>query len=175
MTTNVLLNETGTEPIRSEDEFFILKREDISYRLVNESKSQYNGEGYLILTSHRLVLFPRRQNTHFKAIEIPLRQIYQEEFKQPLFGKNYLTGKCNPVFASPLGAFTFTIWLKGNRMGTLIGAFYTLIDSLRNNQLRDHDENVTRCLRENNFNELFAIDPEDNSFIFSVNCVSSFI
>ena len=121
MTTNILLDETGREPIRSEDEYFILKRNDISYRILLESKTQYTGEGYLILTSNRLVIFPTKQNCHFKAIEIPLRQIYQEEFKQPLFGKNYLTGKCNPVFASPLGAFTFTIWLKGNRMGTRYG------------------------------------------------------
>ena len=168
MTNNVLLNETGTEPIRLEDEYFILKRNDISYRILLESKTQYTGEGYLILTSKRLVIFPKKQNTSFRAIEIPLNQIYQEEFKQPLFGKNYLTGKCTPIFASPFGAFTFTIWLKGNRMGTLIGAFYTLLDSLRNNQGKNHDQNVIKSLKENNFNELFAIDPEDNSFIYQI-------
>ena len=168
MTTNILLDETGREPIRSEDEYFILKRNDISYRILLESKTQYTGEGYLILTSNRLVIFPTKQNCHFKAIEIPLKQIYQEEFKQPLFGKNYLTAKCNPIFASSFGAFTFTIWLKGNRMGTLIGAFYTLIDSLRNNQGKKHDINVINALKDNNFNELFAIDPEDNSFIYQV-------
>ena len=168
MTTNVLLNETGTEPLRIEGEYFILKRNDISYRLLTESKSQYNGEGYLILTSNRLVIFPTKQNTHFKAIDIPLAKIYQEEYKQPLFGKNYITAKCYSVFASPLGPFTFTIWFKGNHMGTLIGAFYTLLDSLRNNQLRNHDDNVMRLLRENNFNELFAIDPEDNSLIYQI-------
>ena len=168
MTTNILLNETGTEPIRTEEEFFILKRNDISYRILPQSKTQYTGEGYIILTSNRLVIFPTRQNTHFKAIEIPLNKIYDEQFKQPLFGKNYLTGKCSPVFASAFGAFTFTIWLKGNRMGTLIGAFYTLLDSLRNNQGKNHDENVIKALKENSINELFAIDPEDNSFIYQI-------
>ena len=168
MTTNILLNETGTEPIRTEEEFFILKRNDISYRILSESKTQYTGEGYIILTSNRLVIFPTRQNTHFRAIEIPLNKIYDEQFKQPLFGKNYLTGKCSPIFASAFGAFTFTIWLKGNRMGTLIGAFYTLLDSLRNNQGRNHDENVIKALKENSINELFAIDPEDNSFIYQI-------
>ena len=168
MTTNILLNETGTEPIRTEEEFFILKRNDISYRILSESKTQYTGEGYIILTSNRLVIFPTRQNTHFRAIEIPLNKIYDEQFKQPLFGKNYLTGKCSPILASAFGAFTFTIWLKGNRMGTLIGAFYTLLDSLRNNQGRNHDENVIKALKENSINELFAIDPEDNSFIYQI-------
>ena len=168
MTTNILLNEEGTEPIRTENEFFILKRNDISYRILLDSKKQYNGEGYIILTSERIIIFSTQRNSPFKCIEIPLNKIYQETFKQPLFGKNYLTGKCNPIFASPFGSFTFIIWLKGNRMGTLVGAFYTLIDSLRNNQGKNHDENVIRALRENNFNELFAIDPEDNSFIYQI-------
>ena len=81
MTTNILLNETGTEPIRSEDEYFILKRNDISYRIIQESKNEYKGQGYFILTSSRLIIFPVRQNTSFRAIEIPLNHIYQEEFK----------------------------------------------------------------------------------------------
>ena len=72
----------------------------ISY--FSRRKSSYNEEGYLILTSNRLVIIPTRQNTNFKAIEIPLNQIYQEEFKQPLFGKSYLTAKCNRIPSSHL-------------------------------------------------------------------------
>ena len=168
MTTNILLNEEGTEPIRTENEFFILKRNDITYRILLDSKKQYTGEGYIILTSERLVIISTQRNATFKSIEIPLNKIYQETFKQPLIGKNYLTAKCNPIFASQFGSFTFTIWFKGNRMGTLVGAFYTLLDSLRNNQGRNHDDNVIRALQENNFNELFAIDPEDSSFIYQI-------
>ena len=168
MTTNILLNEEGTEPIRTENEFFILKRNDITYRILLDSKKQYTGEGYIILTSERLIIISTQRNATFKSIEIPLNKIYQETFKQPLIGKNYLTAKCNPIFASQFGSFTFTIWFKGNRMGTLVGAFYTLLDSLRNNQGRNHDDNVIRALQENNFNELFAIDPEDSSFIYQI-------
>ena len=168
MTTNLLLNETGTEPIRIEDEYFILKRNDISYSIITDLKAQYTGEGYLILSSNRLVIFPLKQNTHFRAIEIPLNKIYQEEFKQPLFGKSYITARCYQIFASSFGGFSFTIWFKGSRMGTLIGAFFTLLDSLRNNQGQFHDEKVINCLKENNFNELFAIDLEDNSLIYQI-------
>ena len=168
MSINILLNEQGTEPIRSEDEYFILKRNDISYRITLESKTQYEGEGYMILTSNRLVIFPMKQNTSFRSIEIPLNQIYSEEFKQPLFGKNYIKGNCRPFFQGQLGNFNFIIWLKGNRVGTLVGAFFTLIDSLRNNQGRNHNFNIIKCLKDNNFNAIFAIDPEDNSFIYQI-------
>ena len=166
MTTHVVLNEQGNEPLRLEDEFFILKRNDITYRIILESNYQYEGEGYLILTSNRLVIFPKNMNNNYRAIEIPLNQIYSEEFKQPIFGKNYLTGKCRPYFQSQFGNFTFTIWLKGNRVGTLIGTFFTLIDSLRNNQGRNHNLNIIQNLRDNNFNAIFAIDPEDVSYIY---------
>ena len=166
MSTNIVLNEQGNEPLRLEDEFFILKRNDITYRITLESNYQYEGEGYIILTSNRLVIFPKNMNNNYRAIEIPLNQIYSEEFKQPIFGKNYLTGKCRPYFQSQFGNFTFTIWLKGNKLGTFIGTFFTLIDSLRNNQGRSHNYNVIKNLRDNNFNAIFAIDPEDVSYIY---------
>ena len=124
MTTNVLLNELGTEPLRFEEEYFILRRNNISYRISLEIGNQYDGEGDIILTSNRLVILIKKQNTNFRAIEIPLNQIFEEEFKQPLFGKNYLTGKYRPIFGGQFGSFAFTIWLKGNRMGTLVGAFF---------------------------------------------------
>ena len=166
MSINVLLNEQGTEPLRSEDEFFILRRNDISFCITLQSKDQYEGEGYLILTSNRLVLFPLKQNTNFKAIEIPLNQIYSEEFKQPLFGKNQIKGMCLPYFQSQFGNFSFIIYFKSSRVGTLVGAFFTLIDSFRNNQGRNHNFNLLKCLRENNFNAIFAIDPDDESKLY---------
>ena len=58
-------------------------------------------------------------------------------------------------------------------MGTLIGAFYTLLDSLRNNQGRNHDEKVIRYLLNNHFNELFEIDLEDNSLIYQIQPISA--
>ena len=166
MSVNVLLNEQGTEPLRSENEYFILRRNDISFSIDFESKNQYQGEGYLILTSNRLVLFPLKQNPSFRAIEIPLNQIYSEEFKQPLFGKSHIKGMYRPLFQNQFGNYSFTIWFKSNRVGTLVGAFFTLIDSFRNNQGRDHNFNIMKCLRENNFNEIFAIDPGDESKLY---------
>ena len=36
MIINILLNEKETGPIRTKEEFFILKRNDISYRILSE-------------------------------------------------------------------------------------------------------------------------------------------
>ena len=75
-------------------------------------------------------------------------EIYSEEFKQPLFGKNYIKGKCRPYFQNQFGNFTFTIWVKGSRVGTLVGVFFTLIDSLRNNQGRNHNFEMMKNLKD---------------------------
>ena len=166
MSTNILLNEQGNEPLRSENEYFILKRQDISYLILSQSGDKYVGEGSILITSNRLVLLPIKQNTNIRAIEIPLNQIYEEEFKQPLFGKNYIKGKCRPFLQNQFGNFTFTIWFKGKRIGTLVGVFFTLIDSLRKNQGKNHNINILQNLKENNFNAIFAIDTGDESFIY---------
>ena len=168
MSINCVLNEMGSEPLRFEDEYFILKRYDISYRIISESNSQYNGKGFFILTSNRLIIIPLTPKTQFRAIEIPLNKIFNEQFKQPLFGKHYLTAKCNPFIGSSFGYFTFYIWFKNKKNSTLIGIIYTLIDSLRNNQGIKHDDKVINLLKENKFNELFPIDPEDSSYFYQI-------
>ena len=50
MSINILLNEQGNEPLRFENEYFILKRQDISYLISSESGDKYEGEGYIIIT-----------------------------------------------------------------------------------------------------------------------------
>ena len=117
----------------------------------------------MILTSNRLVIIPINKKTQFRSIEIPLKEIYKEQFKQPLFGKHYLTAKCNPIIGSPFGSFTFTIWFKIKKNSSLIGMIYALIDSLRNNQGIKHDDRIINLLKENNFNEIFPINSEEIS------------
>ena len=168
MSINILLNEQGNEPLRSENEYFIIKRQDISYLILSQEGDKYVGEGSIIITSNRLVILPVKQNSNIRALEIPLNQIYSEEFKQPLMGKNYIKGKCRPFLNNQFGNFTFTIWFKGKRVGTLVGVFFTLIDSLRKNQGKKHNINILQNLKENNFNAIFAIDTGDESFIYKM-------
>jgi len=161
MSINYALNEMGLKPLRLKGEYFILKRYDSSFKILLESNKHYEGQGYIFLTSNRLVIIPLNKKIQFRSIDIPLKEIYKEQFKQPLFGKHYLTAKCNPIIGSPFGAFTFTIWFKTKKNSSLIGMFYALIDSLRNNQGIKHDDKIINLLKENNFNEIFPINSEE--------------
>ena len=168
MSINCALNEMGLEPLRIKGEYFIIKRYDISYKILLESKKHYEGQGYMVLTSNRLVIIPLNQKAQFRAIEIPLKEIYKEQFKQPLFGKHYLTAKCHSIIGSPFGPFTFTIWFKLKKNSSLIGMLYALIDSLRHNQGAKHDERIINLLQESNFNEIFPINSEEISNFYKI-------
>ena len=172
MSINPLLNEQGTEPLRLDNEYFILKRNDIYYKLTSEDNGKHEGEGILFLTSNRLVIIPTKHNSAFKSLQIPLKIIYDETFKQPFFGKNYLFAKCQQIFASPFGNFSIQIWFRNSHAGTIINALFTLLDSLRHNNNKKHDDNIINSLKENNFTKYFAIDPDDPSDIYQIQPIS---
>ena len=69
MSINPLLNEQGTEPLRLDNEYFILKRNDIYYKLTSEDNGKHEGEGILFLTSNRLVIIPTKHNSAFKSLQ----------------------------------------------------------------------------------------------------------
>ena len=77
MSINILLNEQGNEPLRFENEYFILKRQDISYLISSESGDKYEGEGYIIITSNRLIIFPKNKiRLNIVFLFTPLNKIY---------------------------------------------------------------------------------------------------
>ena len=169
MSINPILNTTTHEPLRMEGEYFIIRRNDIEYELLTEQSGKYSGLGYLILTSVRIVIVSNDlNNLAFHSFEMPLSNIYGEAYNQPFFGKNYLSGTCQALFASPIGKVTFKIWFKQNACGTLVPIFYNLIDSLRHNQNKKHDQHIMTALKNGDFNTIFAIDPDDPSTIYSI-------
>ena len=51
----------------------------------------------MILTTCRLVCVNKKQDSLFKAFDLPLAFIYKESFNQPIFGSNYIGGLCKPL------------------------------------------------------------------------------
>lgn len=169
MTLNPLLNSPSHEPLRMEGEYFIIRRDDCEFEFVTEHSGKYKAKGFVILSSVRLIAVSSdHNNINFKAFEMPLSNIYGEAYNQPFFGRNYLSGTCQSLFASPLGKVTFRIWFTSNDCGTIVPALYNLLDSLRHNQNRNHDKNILNGLKNGDFNSIFAIDPKDPSFIYTV-------
>ena len=64
----------------------------------------------MILTSCRIICL-NKTNRVFKGFDLPLSFISHEKYIQPIFGYNYLLGKCKPLSNIITGDIHFKIWL----------------------------------------------------------------
>ena len=168
MSINPNLQPVTKQPFRGENEYFILTRNDVLYEVTSDIKTKYSGKGSLLLTSLRLFIIAKEKSDKFEAIEIPLSRINNETFNQPFFGKNYIQGNItyDKTMQLQLQGVEFKMWFTNKHCGTFVPAFFQLLDSLRQNQCRCHDENVERALQGGMFNAVFPIDPGDPSVFY---------
>ena len=98
MALNPPLDERG-QPKRVQGEHYILSRKWIEFQLNIDGIGKLKGKGDLILTSQRLVFLNSRGTNKDKVtgFDIPLALTFQESFEQPIFGANYVKGKCKPL------------------------------------------------------------------------------
>lgn len=59
-----------------------------------------------------------------QAFELPLAYISQEDFKQPLFGSNTLSGSCAMVDGGGCEAIQWTLYFKEGGFGTFTPFFF---------------------------------------------------
>lgn len=91
MALNPPLNGSG-EPLRIQNEHFILERKGIEFEVKIEGMGKLKGKGRSILTSNRIVLLNDRGGSDnvLKAFDLPLALMFKESFEQPIFGANYI-------------------------------------------------------------------------------------
>lgn len=102
----------------------------------------------------------------FKSFDIPLGLLKEEGFKQPIFGSNYITGVCKPLFNILPGDVKFKIWFMQGGCGTFVPAFLNMVNSLRKNQNKGHDHKLMNTIIAGQFAKTAYIDPNDPSVIF---------
>ena len=90
--------------MRIAGETFILDRRGMEFEIKIEGIGKMKGKGNMVLTSQRLVLLNCRGNPKddLKAFDIPLALMFNESFEQPIFGANYIKGKCKPLVPNSL-------------------------------------------------------------------------
>ena len=87
----------------------------------------------MILTSCRVICV-NKKNSAFKAFDLPLSLISNEGFAQPIFGANYIHGKCKPLLNSLPGDINFKIWLMNGGCGTFAPAYLKMVASCQRNK-----------------------------------------
>ena len=118
----------------------------------------------MILTSCRIICL-NKSSSAFKAFDLPLSLISEEGFAQPIFGANYLHGKCRPLLNSLPGMINFKIWLMTGGCGTLAPAYLRMVKSSRANSGRGVQQSVINAYQGPTTNSAY-IDPNDPSIIY---------
>lgn len=82
-------------PQPSPGEMFILRREGVSFEGVSSAHGKISGSGVLHLSNMRLVFHSTKTGKpkEFASYELHLPEIANLNFKQPIFGANYLEGE----------------------------------------------------------------------------------
>jgi len=119
------------------NEVFVLRREAISFK-IDGPDGKFSASGVFFLTNYRIVFLKSgKVESHkgFSSFEIPMNLISNPDFKQPIFGANYMEGHVNPIITATSPVTGPTKWyLTFNRGGcnTFLRAFFPLLRSAIN-------------------------------------------
>lgn len=90
--------------------------------------NKWGARGTIFLSNMRLVFVADKPDgsSGLQAFELPLAYISEEDFKQPIFFANNLSGRCNMVDAGAEGPETiqWTLYFKEGGVGTFIPFFF---------------------------------------------------
>ena len=102
----------------------------------------------------------------FKSFDIPLAFLKSEEFRQPIFGSNYIKGVCKPLFNLLPGDIKFKLWFTEGGCGTFAPSFLNMVNSLRKTHNQGLDEKLLNIIACGQYAKTAYIDPNDPSVIF---------
>ena len=118
-----------------------------------------------------MVFVPNKATPNISAVELPLLFTSDENVCQPIFGANYLSGKCTPVDAPPNSSERIDWRLKftNGGMGTMVPLFYSTLEFLRLSS-RHIQENPTEeplvMLETPSFVHAALVDPSDPTRVY---------
>lgn len=96
MALNPPLTPTG-QPFRLENEYMLAERPGMAIEVETPGMSKLSAKGRVFLSTARLLFVSADfQRSAFKAMDIPVAHMSAIDFKQPVFGSNYLAFTCKP-------------------------------------------------------------------------------
>eukprot|EP00884_Botryococcus_braunii_P021645 jgi/Botrbrau1/8164/Bobra.357_2s0010.1 len=159
-------------------EVFALARGGIQF-VVNEirsAKGKWDTTGVLYLSNMRLVFVAKKMDnaTGLVAFALPLAYLRNDNFNQPIFGCNNLSGECWPAVdgggpAGTLPPHRFKIYFKEGGVGTFLPLYFRFVAYIREIQKRQAmaptGSAADAAYSSVDMNQAF-IDPSDPSKVF---------
>ena len=166
MAFNPTVTSNGT-PVTPEDanEVFLLSRGGISFSVEAKETGKFSGNGTLFLTSHSIFFVAKKITTQrglqFVSFRLPITNITEEKFNQPIFGANNLSGKCSPVVVGSTSDFKFKFSFNNGGCGTFLPIFFMSMERGRQDSRRFAQEVTNNGIANGAF-----VDPNDPTVIF---------
>ena len=154
-------------PVTPEDanEVFLLSRAGISFSVEAKETGKFSGSGTLFLTSHSIFFVAKKITTQrglqFVSFRLPITNITEEKFNQPIFGANNLSGKCSPVVVGSTSDFKFKFNFNNGGCGTFLPIFFMSMERGRQDSRRFAQEVTNNGIANGAF-----VDPNDPTVIF---------
>ncbi|XP_055384054.1 WW domain-binding protein 2 isoform X4 [Condylostylus longicornis] len=97
-------------------EYILLFSDKITIEFIGQDSPVFKGskDGRIYLTSHRMIFNAKNQSESMQSFSFPFVTLNDVELEQPVFGANYIKGKCR---SQPNGNWTgevkFKLYFKG--------------------------------------------------------------
>ena len=153
------------DPYRIEGEFFVMKRKGIEFEFKVDHGNKYTGKGNMILTTSRIICVNNKRSSGFQSFDLPLALITNEDFKQPIFGANYICGNCKPLMNALPGIIKFKIWFMEGGCGTFAPTFLKMCRNVNRSKNRSVDQNVINQIQQGQYKAAY-VDPSDPSIMY---------
>jgi len=153
-------------------EVFILRRTGMEFWAKDSAGRKFKGKGELHVSTIRMVFVNHQGGQGFNAFDIPLASVTGEQFNQPIFGANNLSGVVQSITngtAGVSGAVDFKLYFNEGGCTTFLQVFFKAIEQLRSIPTAvPVMSEFTQAAAAGSFVEAALVDPNDPSTVYVV-------
>lgn len=161
---------TGSTPNVFPGEHFILRRRGMEFKAQDAFGRKFSGKGELHVSTIRMVFVCSSPSADFSAFDIPLANITDESFNQPIFGANNLSGKVQAIAnsaAGVTGVIQFKLYFNEGGCATFLRAFFNSMEQIRRIPTAvPVASEFTQAAVSGAFAQAAFVDPSDPSTVY---------
>lgn len=158
-------------PFRLQNENILLKRKGMHIEIKSEKmKNKISEKGRVFLTTSRMIFVSKSfKKDKFKSIDMPLVNLRKKDFKQPVFGSNYLKFDVLPLYNLLPGVCHIKLWFTEGGCDKFL-KIYSYVDKQIAREMRSgkFQNNLSNQYNSGQFSNQFGYsDPSDPTVILT--------